>query len=88
MAAPIADQSVAEDTPLDVPGAGRCVLGCRQHNPDLHGTLSDGSALPAWLTFDALTRTFSGTPPLDSTDTLDLTVARATARSARPTRSA
>ena len=27
-------------------------------------TLSDGSALPAWLSFDAATRTFSGTPPL------------------------
>jgi hypothetical protein len=25
-------------------------------------TLSDGSALPAWLSFDAATRTFSGTP--------------------------
>ncbi|HEU5077587.1 MAG TPA: DUF4347 domain-containing protein [Opitutaceae bacterium] len=27
-------------------------------------TLSDGSALPAWLKFDTATRTFSGTPPL------------------------
>jgi hypothetical protein len=26
--------------------------------------LSDGSDLPAWLTFDATTRTFSGTPEL------------------------
>src|SRR5690606_241952 len=26
-------------------------------------TLADGSALPDWLTFDAVTRTFSGTPP-------------------------
>ena len=38
-------------------------------------TLSDGSALPPWLTFDALTRTFSGTPPANATDTFDLTVA-------------
>ena len=37
-------------------------------------TLSDGSALPPWLTFDALTRTFSGTPPANATDTFDLTV--------------
>ena len=59
---------------LDVPGAGRCVLGCRQRPLTYTATLSDGSALPAWLTFDALTRTFSGTPPADATDTIDLTV--------------
>ena len=28
----------------------------------LSATLSDGSALPSWLTFDAATQTFSGTP--------------------------
>ena len=27
-------------------------------------TLSDGSALPAWLSFDAVSRTFSGIPPI------------------------
>lgn len=27
-------------------------------------TLADGSALPAWLTFNPINRTFSGTPPL------------------------
>ena len=31
----------------------------------LTATLDDGSALPAWLTFDAATGTFSGTPPLN-----------------------
>jgi serralysin len=30
----------------------------------LSASLSDGSALPAWLSFDASTRTFSGTPPV------------------------
>lgn len=29
-------------------------------------TLANGSALPPWLHFDASTRTFSGTPPVDS----------------------
>ncbi len=28
-------------------------------------TRADGSALPAWLSFDAATRTFTGTPPAD-----------------------
>lgn len=30
-------------------------------------TLADGSALPSWLSFDALTRTFTGTPPVSGT---------------------
>ncbi len=29
-------------------------------------SLADGSALPAWLTFDATTQTFTGTAPVDS----------------------
>ena len=36
----------------------------RRHS-HLHGTAADGSALPAWLTFNAATRTFSGTPDVD-----------------------
>jgi|GEM_PF-1733159 len=35
-------------------------------------TLVGGGALPAWLTFDAITRTFSGTPPL--TGSIDVRV--------------
>src|SRR3569832_1362345 len=34
-------------------------------------TLADGSDLPAWLTFDASTRTFSGRVPKDATGYLD-----------------
>jgi VCBS repeat-containing protein len=37
-------------------------------------TMSDGSALPSWLTFDASTKTFSGTPPQDYYDDLGLMV--------------
>jgi len=37
-------------------------------------TLSDGSALPAWLSFDADTQTFSGTPNVDDVETLSLEV--------------
>jgi VCBS repeat-containing protein len=37
-------------------------------------TLANGSALPAWLHFDAATRTFSGTPPQDENGALDLKV--------------
>src|SRR5687768_9667393 len=35
-----------------------------QHTLTIKATLSNGSALPAWLSCDASTRTFSGTPPL------------------------
>lgn len=62
---PIADQAASEDAPFSF-----------TLSPDtftdvdlIHGdtltygtTLADGSALPAWLTFDAATRTFSGIP--------------------------
>ncbi|PSF31178.1 hypothetical protein C7H19_23250 [Aphanothece hegewaldii CCALA 016] len=37
-------------------------------------TLTNGSALPSWLSFSAVTRTFSGTPNNDQIGTLDLTV--------------
>lgn len=36
--------------------------------------LSDGSALPAWLSFDAATRTFSGTPENGDVGSLSVTV--------------
>ena len=38
-------------------------------------SLADGSVLPAWLTFNAATRTFSGTPPLNFNGPFDLKVA-------------
>ncbi len=37
-------------------------------------TLTDGTALPDWLTFDAATMTFSGTPSSDNVGTLSLKV--------------
>jgi len=36
--------------------------------------LSDGTALPSWLTFNASTRVFSGTPPTGSTGTVSVKV--------------
>ncbi len=37
-------------------------------------TLGNGTALPAWLTFDAVTQTFSGTPDDAQVGSVDLTV--------------
>jgi VCBS repeat-containing protein len=74
VATPIADQSVPEDTAwtFQVP-AGTFT---DPDSPTLTYTasLANGSPLPAWLTFDATTRTFSGTPPQNFNGTLSLTV--------------
>jgi Ca2+-binding RTX toxin-like protein len=60
---PIEDRTFTEDTPFlfqlpvdtfSDPDAGDQLT--------LHATLDDGSALPAWIHFDADTGTFSGTP--------------------------
>lgn len=40
----------------------------------LSATLADGTPLPGWLTFDAATRTFSGTPPQDFNGEIQLKV--------------
>src|SRR5690606_32383970 len=40
----------------------------------LTATLADGSALPTWLTFDAATGTFSGTPANGDVGTLSIRV--------------
>jgi hypothetical protein len=37
-------------------------------------TLADGSTLPTWLSFDAATQTFSGTPSFDDAGTLSIKV--------------
>lgn len=49
---------------------------------DLHlsVTLADGSALPAWLTFDAATGLLSGTPRLQDVGALDLMLVAADSR--------
>jgi uncharacterized delta-60 repeat protein len=40
----------------------------------LSASLTDGSALPPWLSFDAATRSFAGTPPDSAVGTMDLRV--------------
>ncbi len=63
LALPLPDQSATQDVPFsyslaagsfaDIDGGDSLVLSAR---------LADGTALPAWLRFDAATHTFSGTP--------------------------
>ena len=68
----IADQSSPEDAASCLPpgifddaDGDRLVFGA---------SLADGTALPAWLAFDAATATFSGTPPADFNGSVDLRV--------------
>ena len=60
---PIGDRTFDEDAPLDfaVP-AGAFADDGGEAALTLSATLADGTPLPAWLTFDPQTRSFTGTP--------------------------
>ncbi len=75
VANPIADQTVLEDTPFTfvVPTntfADQDVDDTLTYS----ATLANGTALPSWLSFNATTRTFTGTPDDAQVGTLNLTV--------------
>ncbi|MDP2760911.1 MAG: Ig-like domain-containing protein [Sideroxyarcus sp.] len=75
VAAAIANQSTLQDAPFSftVPADNFTDID----NGDLltyTATMADGSALPAWLTFDATTQTFSGVPDNWDVDLLDVQV--------------
>lgn len=77
VAAPFADQMGAEDEPFSftMPASTfvdqDAILG---DSLTYRATLADGSPLPAWLSFNPLTRTFSGTPIPGSAGTVQLAV--------------
>ncbi len=59
----IADQSTAEDAPFSFTVPANTFSDVDASDSLTYtATLSDDSPLPAWLSFDALTQTFSGTP--------------------------
>jgi Ca2+-binding RTX toxin-like protein len=65
LAAPLADQAATEDAPFSFTVPASAFADADVFIGDslaYHARLADGSALPAWLAFDAATRTFSGTP--------------------------
>jgi hypothetical protein len=75
VANPLVDQMVSEGTMFSLPVPSNTFI-----DPDAQDTLAysaslaDGSALPAWLSFDAVTRTFTGTPDDAQVGSLDLRV--------------
>ena len=71
----ISDQSSNEDAGFSftVPAASFTDVDVGD-SLTLSATLADGSPLPAWLSFDAATRTFSGTPLNDDVGSLAIRV--------------
>jgi|GEM_PF-1225594 len=69
---PIADVSSNEDAPFAFTVDPASFADVDGDALTLSATLSDGSALPAWITFDG--GTFTGTPPQDFNGAINLTV--------------
>ncbi|MEI6643401.1 MAG: putative Ig domain-containing protein [Novosphingobium sp.] len=65
VATPVVDPSVNEDTKLSFQLPADTFSDPDGDTLALAATLEDGSALPSWLSFDAASATFSGTPPKD-----------------------
>ena len=74
VANPLADAVTQEDEGFSVTLAANAFSDADNDALTLDATLADGSALPSWLEFNALTRTFTGTPPQDFNGFLDIRV--------------
>ncbi|WP_459444461.1 putative Ig domain-containing protein [Alphaproteobacteria bacterium US3C007] len=71
----IADQTIAEDSALSFQFASDVFVDVDAGDSFTYtATLSDGSALPSWLSFNADTRTFSGTPANADVGSIDIKV--------------
>ncbi|MBH0203087.1 MAG: hypothetical protein HP496_12540 [Nitrospira sp.] len=75
VANPLVDQMVSEGTMFSLPvPSNTCTDPDAQDTLVYSASLADGRALPAWLSFDAATRTFTGTPDDAQVGSLDLRV--------------
>jgi Ca2+-binding RTX toxin-like protein len=70
----IADQSVNEDWFFSFTVPAGTFADVDDATLTLSARMSDGSALPSWLSFDAATHTFSGTPGNSAVGTLSVRV--------------
>jgi hypothetical protein len=70
----IADQSSAEDTAWSFVVPANAFADVDSATLTYSATLDNDAALPGWLSFNAATRTFSGTPPLNFNGAVDLKV--------------
>ncbi|MGZ8422435.1 MAG: putative Ig domain-containing protein, partial [Nitrospira sp.] len=77
VAVPVLDQTAAEDSffTFTVPATTFTDADVSHGDTLVYGaSLADGSLLPAWLSFDPITRTFSGTPGAGEAGVLQITI--------------
>jgi choice-of-anchor C domain-containing protein len=74
LAAALADRTVAEDTAWSYTVPLGTFADVDNATLTWSARLGNGDPLPSWLAFDAATRTFSGTPPLNFNGTIELSV--------------
>jgi hypothetical protein len=75
VANPITDRTATEDSPFNFQFAANTFSDVDVGDTLTYSAqLADGSALPSWLSFDAATRTFSGTPLNGDVGTLSIDV--------------
>jgi hypothetical protein len=74
VANPLGNQSSPEDTAVNFTIPANTFSDVDNPTLSLSATLGDNSPLPAWLSFNAATRTFSGTPPANFNGSLALKV--------------
>ena len=71
---PLANQTALEDQPFAFIFAANTFYDDEGDSLTYIATLKDGTALPAWLNFNASTRTFTGTPTDTHLGVLEITV--------------
>ena len=71
--AALADKTAAQGAPLSFALPASSFTDADADALAYTATLADGSALPGWLSFNASTRTFSGTPPTIGTVSVKVT---------------
>jgi hypothetical protein len=75
VANPIADQTIAEDSSLNFQIASNVFADMDQGDSlSYSATLSNGAALPSWLSFNAATQNFTGTPSNGDVGAVDVKV--------------
>ncbi|MBF7142928.1 MULTISPECIES: putative Ig domain-containing protein [Pseudomonas] len=77
VATPLVDKTASENTPFFYAIPATSFSDADKDTLTYSAKLADGSSLPSWLTFDAATRTFSGTPGDTDSGTFNVTVTAA-----------
>jgi Ca2+-binding RTX toxin-like protein len=74
LATALLDQNFAEDTAFSFAVLSGSFVDADADVLTYTATLADGEALPSWISFDASTQTFTGTPPQNFNGAVDIKV--------------